>query len=319
VTIAAFAAAGTTALTSLAGSIPELATMRLLSGATAAIVFPLAFAWVGDVVPYEQRQLVIARMFGGAMLGAMTGQAVSGISADFFGWRTVFLLTGAIFFVSAVGLTFNHGLRRNSVKRETNPGLLVDIAAPFLLLRQPEPRLVLGVCAAEGFFVMSAATFLGAYLHDRFDLTFSQIGLVLALFGGGGLFYTLNARWLINRLGERGLVTWGGAIFSLAFFCTAITPMWQAIPLLLFVCGVALLMLHNTLQLRASQMAPEARGAAMSAFAASFFIGQLGGIAIAGPVYDRFGGAPLLAAGAIGFAIVTLIYRAKLPSADTIS
>jgi predicted MFS family arabinose efflux permease len=75
-------------------------------------------------------------------------------------------------------------------------------------------------------------------------------------------------------------------------------------------------MLHNTLQLRASQMAPETRGAAMSAFAASFFFGQLAGVAIAGFIYDRFGGTPLIAAGAVGFAIVTLIYRARLQTLD---
>jgi predicted MFS family arabinose efflux permease len=75
-------------------------------------------------------------------------------------------------------------------------------------------------------------------------------------------------------------------------------------------------MLHNTLQLRASQMAPETRGAAMSAFAASFFFGQLAGVAIGGLIYDRFGGSPLIAAGAVGFAIVTLIYRALLQALD---
>ena len=316
VTLAAYAAAGATALTSLAGSVNELAVMRLLSGATAAVVFPLAFAWVGDVVAYEKRQVIIARMFGGAMLGAMTGQAVSGISADLFGWRAVFLLTGAILLIAAVGLSFTHGLSRDRLQRASNPGLLTDILTPFLLLRQAQPRLVLGVCAAEGFFVMSGATFLGAYLHDRFELSISQIGLVLALFGGGGLFYTLNACWLIKRLSERELVTYGGLTFAVFFLAIAFIPFWPAIPIFLFVCGVSLLMLHNTLQLRASQMAPETRGAAMSAFAASFFFGQLAGVAIGGLIYDRFGGSPLIAAGAVGFAIVTLIYRARLQTLD---
>jgi MFS transporter, YNFM family, putative membrane transport protein len=316
VTLAAYAAAGATAVTALAGSIAELAALRLLSGATAAIVFPLAFAWVGDVVAYEKRQVLIARMFGGAMLGTMTGQAVSGIFADFLGWRAVFLLTGAIFLLAAVGLTLTHGLSRDRVRRKSNPGLIADIATPFLLLRRRQPRLVLGTCVAEGFFVMSASTFLGAYLHDRFDLSYSQIGLVLALFGAGGLFYTLNAGWLIGRLGERKLVSYGGAVFSAAFLAVAFSPVWQSIPVLLFVCGVSMLMLHNTLQLRASQMAPEARGSAMSAFAASFFVGQLVGIAAFGPLYDRVGGTPVIAAGAIGFAIVALIYWAKLATLD---
>lgn len=315
-TFAAYAAAVTTAATAFAGSIPELAVFRLLSGATAAVIFPLALAFVGDVVAYEKRQLVLARMFSGAMLGTMLGQAIAGLFADFLGWRAAFLLPGAIFLLAAVGLSLSEGSRRSHAPRAGNPGILADLVTPFLLLRRAQPRVVLGTCAAEGFFVMSASTFLGAYLHDRFNLSYSQIGLVLALFGAGGLFYTVNAGWLIKRLGERGLVTYGGLIFSVSFLSISFTPVWQAIPVLLFVCGITLLMLHNTLQLRASQMAPEARGAAMSAFAASFFAGQLIGVAAAGMIYDRFGGAPLFAIGAFGFAAVTLIYRAKRKAFD---
>jgi MFS transporter, YNFM family, putative membrane transport protein len=312
ITIAAYAAACATAATSLAGSIPELAVLRFFAGATAAIVVPLAFAWIGDVVAYEKRQVIIARMFSGAMLGTMTGQAVSGIFADFFGWRAVFLLTGAIFLCAAAGLTLARGLRGERPARTDRKGILSDLATPFRLLRLAEPRFVLGACAAEGFFVLSASTFLGAYLHDRFGLSYSQIGLALALFGGGGLFYTLNAGWLIRRFSERELVTYGGLMFAACFFAIAFVPVWQAVPILLFVCGISLLMLHNTLQLRASQMAPETRGAAMSAFAASFFIGQLAGVAVGGPIYDHFGGPFLFVAGALGFAAVTLIYQAKV-------
>jgi predicted MFS family arabinose efflux permease len=316
VTLAAYAAAAATAVTALARSVPELATLRLLAGATAAIVFPLAFAWVGDMVAYEKRQVILARIFGGAMLGAMMGQAVSGIFADYFGWRAVFILAGAIFSLAAIGLTFEKGLKRPAAARTSSRGIVADLLMPFVLLKEREPRLILGTCAAEGFFVMSAATFLGAYLHDRFDLSYSQIGLVLAAFGAGGLFYTLNAGWVIRQLGEKRLVIYGGLIFSALFLAVAFTPVWQTIPVLMFVCGASLLMLHNTLQLRASQMAPDTRGAAMSAFAASFFVGQLAGVAIGGPLYDKFGGSPLIAAGAIGFAVVTILYRLQLKTLD---
>jgi predicted MFS family arabinose efflux permease len=312
ITIAAFAAAGATAATALAASVAQLAALRFLSGAAAAIIVPLAFAYVGDTIAYERRQVVLARMFGGAMLGSMLGQAASGILADYLGWRTVFLLTGALFTVAALGLTFARAFHARHVTRNKSAGILTDLATPFRLLRFNEPRLVLGVCAAEGAFVMSAATFLGAYLHEHFGLSFTQIGIILALFGGGGLTYTLVAGWLIARLNERQRVTYGGLVFSLFFLAVALTPVWQAIPIFLFICGISLLMLHNALQLRASQMAPETRGAAMSAFAASFFLGQLGGVAVGGLLYDYLGGAAVVASGAILFAAATLICRIGL-------
>ena len=52
--------------------------------------------------------------------------------------------------------------------------------------------------------------------------------------------------------------------------------------------GMGFYMLHNTLQTNATQMAPERRGTAVSQFAASLFIGQSVGVAIAGIVAQTF-------------------------------
>jgi YNFM family putative membrane transporter len=315
-TIAALAAAVMTSACALATSIATLSAFRFFSGATAAIAFPLALAYLGDSVPYEKRQAMLARMLGAAMLGNMVGQAVAGVMADFVGWRAVFLFIGAMFAVAAVGLISVHGFRGAKIAREGRSGLLKDLLSPLSLLRRPQARLVIGASAAEGCLALGATTFLGAYLHDRFGLSYTQIGFVLALFGAGGIAYTLAASRLIVRLGERGLITMGGFSFSVFFGAVALTPIWQLIPLFLFMCGVSVLMLHNTLQVRATQMAPEARGAAVSAFAASFFLGQLAGVALWGFVYDRWGGVPVFAAGALIFALVVIVLRRRLAAID---
>ena len=46
--------------------------------------------------------------------------------------------------------------------------------------------------------------------------------------------------------------------------------------------GLGFYMMHNTLQTHATQMAPERRGAAVSSFAACFFLGQSAGVGVAG-------------------------------------
>lgn len=73
---------------------------RLASGITAAWILPLALAFVGDVVPYERRQPVLAKFLAGQMLG----QAAGGILGDYFGWRTVFFVLAAVFALAAVVL-----------------------------------------------------------------------------------------------------------------------------------------------------------------------------------------------------------------------
>ncbi|WP_298835116.1 hypothetical protein [uncultured Piscinibacter sp.] len=73
-------------------------------------------------------------------------------------------------------------------------------------------------------------------------------------------------------------------------------------------------MMHNTLQVHGAQMAPDRRGAAVSAFAACFFRGQSAEVSLGGLAVGRFGIAPLLAVGAAGLiaavtAFATLLRR----------
>ncbi len=46
-------------------------------------------------------------------------------------------------------------------------------------------------------------------------------------------------------------------------------------------------MMHNTLQINASQMVPARRGAAVAAFASCFFFGQAVGVATTGYLLDK--------------------------------
>ena len=54
-------------------------------------------------------------------------------------------------------------------------------------------------------------------------------------------------------------------------------------------------MLHNTLQVHATQMAPEARGGALALFACSLFTGQSAGVWLASHVVDAAGARPVFA------------------------
>ena len=54
-------------------------------------------------------------------------------------------------------------------------------------------------------------------------------------------------------------------------------------------------MLHNTLQINATQMAPERRGAAVATFASCFYFGQSVGVSLPGLVVERVGTAAVIA------------------------
>ena len=93
----------------LAPSLGWLTMARVLTGATAAGVIPLAMAWVGDQVPWEQRQPVLARLLGASVAGMIAGQWLAGVFADVLGWRAGFIAVAVLF--ASAGVAMRWGAR----------------------------------------------------------------------------------------------------------------------------------------------------------------------------------------------------------------
>jgi predicted MFS family arabinose efflux permease len=173
-------------------------------------------------------------------------------------------------------------------------------------------RVVLVTVALEGFAFYGALAYLGAYLKGRFQLGYLLIGLTIAGFSLGGVIYSLLVKWLLGRLGERGLALGGGVTMMLCFSGIALAPAWAASVPFFVLIGLGFYMLHNTLQTRATEMAPQARGSAVSFFAFCLFLGQAAGVTAAGAAVERFGYVPMLLAAGAGVLLLSLWFRAQL-------
>jgi predicted MFS family arabinose efflux permease len=118
----------------------------------------------------------------------------------------------------------------------------------------------------------------------------------------------------VQRLGEVGLSRWGAVLLGVSLVAIGLAPAWWwAVPSCLG-AGLGFYMLHNTLQINATQMAPERRGAALATFAFCLFTGQAVGVAIAGAMIERVGTSAVLVLGGIGVVIVGVSFsfaRAK--------
>ncbi|WP_188607861.1 MFS transporter [Chelatococcus reniformis] len=296
----------------LADSLEALAAARLLSGATAAAIIPLSMAWIGDVVPYQQRQPVLARFLSGQILGVVLGQAGGGVLSEIMGWRQVFVVLALLYLVAAVGLGLE--LLRPGHRRSVpgTGGALAGMRQMFGLLRRPWPATVVATVFLEGAVVFGAYAYVGAELQHRFGVGPGAAGIILAAFGIGGLAYAFSARRLVARLGEGGLARLGTAGLGVALLAIALAPALWLAPLATVLCGLSFYMFHNTLQTNATQMAPEARGSAVSLFAAAFFLGQTAGVAVIGPFFDRHGGVPPLIVAAIMIPLLGLWFAARL-------
>ncbi|HET6518290.1 MAG TPA: MFS transporter, partial [Geminicoccaceae bacterium] len=289
VALATLVSALTVAAAGLAGSLAALGLARLAAGASAAAIVPLSMAFIGDHVPYEDRQAVLARFLFGTILGTVGGQTVGGVLGDLLGWRAVFLVLGGLFL--AVGVLLAVELRSPRVPPPRLGGAISPaslVRGYALLFGRPWVRVVLATVFVEGFLFYGGFTFIGAYLRERFGLDYAVVGALLGFVALGGLLYALTVRRLVRGLGERGLTLAGGAAIALGFVAVAAGALPAMVPAITLL-GLGLYMLHSTLQTHATQMAPEARGLAVSTFANALFLGQAGGVWLCGRLADRAG------------------------------
>lgn len=304
--VTSFAAAFTTDMSGLG-------VVRIVAGAFAGATIPLAIAWIGDQVAYADRQPVIARFLSGQILGILSGQAFGGVLADALGWRATLLVVAALHVLAGVGLLWE--FYRHPVLDQRGTGhlrplaLLRDIQT---LWRRPWVRMVIGCVALEGFAVFGALAYIGADFRVRFGASASVSGLMLATFGIGAMGYVLTTQRLVAWLGQSGLALWGGVLLALGYGLLFVLPsIWMA-PLPMMLLGLGFYMLHNTLQTNASQMAPEARGLAVSQFAFCLFLGQTLGVTLAGIVVDQVGARPLYLVAALALFTVGFVFQRAL-------
>lgn len=270
-----------------APSLHALTWLRFATGFGAAAIVPLSLAWIGDNTPYERRQATLGRFLGFVLLGQVLGPAFGGALAEYASWREVFYVLAAVFLaVGIVLFAVDHKARRAPEPPRMRTGVLrayVDV------LRDRWVRTVMLTVFLEGGLFYGAFAYGGAYLKERFELTYLIIGALLAGFGLGGVIYGLLVRRLLALLGEKGFVLAGGLILFVCFLALPLLPAWQATIPIFIASGFGFYMFHNTLQTKATEMAPQARGTAIAVFAFSLFMGQASGVAACGVLISAVG------------------------------
>lgn len=308
---ACLACACTAFLCALAPDFYGLLGARMLAGATAAAIIPLAMAWIGDVIPYEQRQPVLARFLIGQILGLSSGAFLGGFCADYISWRAPFVLIACSFAVIGfILLRINKNLPAFArVLHKTEGKLFTRLVTEFsLVLKLSWARVVLITVMLEGAGVFGGMSFIASHLHTHHGVSLSAAGAIVTLFGLGGLLFALRSRIAVSYFGESGLIRYGGLLMALSMCTIAYAPVWWWSMPASFCFGLGFYMMHNTLQINATQMAPERRGTAVAAFASSFFLGQSAGVAIGGIVFVLIGSDHLLALAGVGVFVVSSVF-----------
>ena len=205
-------ACATSAATALACALAPtfflLTVSRFAAGATAGAIIPLSLAWIGDALPYERRQPVLARFLIGQMLGFSAGSLMGGLGAEHLGAHAPFAVLAAWFAVASAilfhllrivtpsesGQLF-HLLRRAPLDsaRNTTASLSGLAAGIGYVWRQRWARVVLIAVFLEGTFMFGAFAFIATHLHRHYGISLTIAGTLVMLYGIGGVAFAVLA------------------------------------------------------------------------------------------------------------------------------
>jgi predicted MFS family arabinose efflux permease len=327
-------------------NIPVFATLRFLTGVAAAAVVPMSLGYIGDTFAYQDRQIALARFMSALMIGQIVGSTLGGVFGEYFGWRYIFVVFGLVSLaVSALLLreARRFAERRNASRRFGAAILTVPIGGTLIfigllgvlptvfsiacqaagacllayalatqygsMLRLPTASLVLGTVMLEGLFVFGGLSYLASSLTDRFGINYAYAGLMVAGFGAGGLVYSLSVKKLVVGAGELGVLLIGGTLLGIALVFIGVMPSWPWFIPAVIVFGMGYYTMHGTLQTRATELAPQARGTAISLFAFFFFLGQATGPQLLGGILNAHGYTAAFVVAGIGLFLTALISR----------
>ncbi|RVU17734.1 MFS transporter [Methylobacterium oryzihabitans] len=287
-----------------------LFALRIVSGAAAGGVIPLALAMIGDRIPMASRQVAIGRFLFAVIFGQLAGSTVSGLVEGALGWRGVFALTTAIAVAGglAVVLGFARALRAPAGRFALAPA----IERYRTILANPRARLLFGAVFVEAIAVFGIFPHLAHLIEARGEGGPREAGLTLAGFALGGLAYTLLVGLMVRFLGQTRMLATGGLVCAGALLAVGLAGDWTLDAAALMALGLGFYMLHNTFQTQVTEVAPQARASAVALHACSFFCGQAIGVAVLGFGLATLGQFGALAACAVLIAVLGFITARRL-------
>jgi predicted MFS family arabinose efflux permease len=287
---AALAAAG------LAPTYPVLVVTLTLVGFTtvaAQLLIPLA----ADLASDDQHGATVGTIVSGLLIGILLSRTISGIFADAFGWRAIYLLAAGI--TASLTLVVARLLPATPARASTSyVALLRSVFAVVRRDRVVQVTLALGALNVSVFSrFWTALTFLLS--SQPYSYGAAQIGLV-GLVGLGG---ALAAR-RVGRVHDMGKSTPAtGAAIGVAVLALAIST---ARPHSLLAILIAVLLLDvavqagNVLhQTRLVNVDAEARGRINTAFVTSGLTGGAGGSALGSGLWSAGGWGAVMTAGLV--------------------
>jgi predicted MFS family arabinose efflux permease len=312
VTILAMLASG------LAQNFTTLMVARIVAGAAAGGIFPVGIAVIGDLVPVKERQVAIGRWLTAVITGNLLGSSLAGVVGDLVGWRGVFFVITALGVV-ALGVAMV-SLRKAARAKPAQLSLSGFSRGYGSVFANPRAKVCFSAVFVEGIVIFGLFPFVALLLLAAGEPRASIAGAVIAGFSLGGVIYALAVPRLVARWRTDQLMIGGGVLAAFALAIVSFDPVWPVLFAAFTLLGFGFYTMHASIQVTATELAPSARGAAMSLHSFSFFMGHASGPVLYSLGFITLGSAVTLTISAMivmGVGIVTArLLRERTGTAD---
>ena len=264
-----------------ADSIPQLTLVRLINGATAGMIIPIAQAYIGDIAPEGKEGTWMGYFNATFFAGFGFGPLMGGVLTDHFGMNVAFYSMGGLnllaflivaLFLPEIGQRKTTASPHPSFREMSTSGMvkgLFSFRVAFSLGR--------------GTFAAFLPIFAGIYI----GLSPTLIGVLLAVNILLMSLFQLYGGHIADRFNRKALVVIGG-LTNLAFL--ALIPLGSNFWQLLGICALGSLGGAIAMPAASAMVVEEGRrfgmGSTMAMFAMAFSIGMAIGPLLSGVIAD---------------------------------
>lgn len=315
------AALGTMGL-AWAVTVPQVISLRLLSGMGIALFQVSRHTFITDTIPNSRRGRPAALMVGLMRTGLFIGPAVGGLMASSLGLRLPFYICALAYFLALLCVT---GYMPANLSKHHNPPLTLAALGKHygdVLSDAGRPLATAGVGRVFALMVRSGRrVIIPLYAADVLGLNVGAIGLLVSLSAAVEVPLFYPAGLILDRLGRKYAIVPSYLIFGLGMALVPLTSSFAGLLVVTLFMGIGSGLSAGSLLALGADLAPDsAPGTFLSMWSFIGDMGRTGGPMLVGAVADLFmlqtaalllGGTGLLTAGIFVLLVPETLNRLK--------
>jgi len=285
ITAAMFALIVPTALVAFSPGIHALVFWRFVQGLVLPPIFAVTVAYIGEEWPPGEAIGVTGMYTSAASFGGFFGRLVTGILADWVGWRIAFLSLAALTLVLALGVAALLEPERRFVRSED---LATSVRQMLRHFRNPPLVATYAIGFGVLFTFIATFTYVNFYLAaPPFRLSASALGTIFVVYLGGSAITPLTGRG-VARFGRSQLML-GAIVLWIGGLLLTLVPWLPAIIAGLAITATCGFLCQSVSTSFVALAAEHGHSSAVGLYVTCYYVGGSVGGALPGLIWNRAG------------------------------